>query len=1522
MSEPAGLSLFHPLVARWFQERVGVPTDVQAQAWPRIAAGEHVLVTAPTGSGKTLTAFLWAVDRLVSGIWPVGHTTVLYISPLKALNNDIRRNLLSPLAQLREVFDEAGEDFPEIRVLTRSGDTPQSDRRRMLRQPPEILITTPESLNLLLSSAGGRSLLGGLNTVILDEIHSVVGSKRGTHLITAVDRLVPLSGEFQRLALSATVRPLETVAEFVGGFEITGPPESPQLRPRPVSILRSTAGKRYDVSVRFPEAAVDPEDHDSVWEPLVEEFGHIIGRNRSTLLFTNSRRLCEKLTLFINEGRERPVAYAHHGSLSREIREEVETKLKAGDLKAIVATSSLEMGIDIGALDEVVLVQSPPAISAGIQRVGRAGHRVGEVSRATLFPTHSHDFLEAAVLAAAICDQSIEAIHPVDGPLDVLAQVIISMVGVETWDLDGLFTQVRASYPYRDLTREQFDLVLNMLAGRYADTRVRELRPRVSIDRLEHTVTARRGALQDLYMSGGTIPDRGYFNLRLQESNARLGELDEEFVWESSEGQSFTLGTQTWTIQKITHSDVFVVPAGPKTVDLPFWIGEPANRDFHFSERLGLFLEEAEARLDDAQYPAALQRDHFMDEAAAAELIAYLRRQRDATGRGLPHRHHVLVEFVDSGPEGLPGNQAILHTFWGGRVNRPYAMALEAAWEQRFHQRLEIYPTNDCIVLVLPCQADADEILSLVTSANAESMLRQQLEASSFFGARFRESAGRSLLLTRSRHGRRMPLWMTRLRSQKLLDAVMRYEDFPILVEAWRTCLRDEFDLPALHTVLAEGETGHILWTQTRTQYPSPFAQGVAWRQINQYMYMGDDPAGGRTSSLRGDLLRDVVFTPGLRPGIPPEVVERFELKRQRLWTGYAPRSWRDLVDWVIERRLLPPDEWELLQAAMARDVGGPDSEDLVAAAGDHLVRLSAPGLPAPLVTALESVPLLVAALFPGQVEGHDWQVESLATDRAVAIPTQLGPGEDAQADELLQGMLTEWLQFYGPMPASRIGETLGITPLRLETSLDELTEAETLIAGQLIADSEAELVCDSQNFESLLRLARAAATPVFEALPVEQLGLFLAQHHGLTEGDEQGDLTQRLEQLLCYDAPAGLWESEILPARLRIDPSSGLDGLMQESVLRWVGRGRERVTFCFEPDLDLLEPPTSGPSGTPAERRASPSESPDESLPPTQDQGSDSAQVASLFPDPAGRYDFATLQRLARIPAAELCQRLWEGVWSGTVTNDTFTSLRRGIETRFQVARLAKADSTDSGRRGRGAYSGRPAAARWRQGTGPSAGNWHLLTPAEIGDDLLEVEERGKERVRLLLTRYGVLFRELLLRESRAFRWAAVFRSLRLMELSGEVLAGHFFHGIPGPQFISHQAFRQLQRRLPESAVYWINAADPASLCGLQLDALRGSLPKRVPSTHLVYRGAGVVVTSLRHGRDLTFHLPPDDPDLVECLGVFRHLLTRTLQPIRQLVVERLNGDRAADSPYLDPLRTAFDVRLDHHDVILLRKT
>jgi ATP-dependent Lhr-like helicase len=1488
------LCRFHPLVERWFRGQVGQPTDAQQQGWARITAGEHILIAAPTGSGKTLAAFLWALNKLATQRWDTGRTSVLYVSPLKALNNDIQRNLLAPLGALREAFADADVSLPEIRVATRSGDTPQADRRRMQRHPPEILITTPESLNLLLSSPGGRSILGNLKTVILDEVHAVIGNKRGVHLMTAVERLVRLSGEFQRVALSATMRPAETVAEFIGGFRVEGTEQDPRYSPRPVTVVSSAVRKDYHVQVRFPKAAADRPDEESFWEPLVADFKGIIHRHEATLLFVNSRRLCEKLALKINQGETNPTTYAHHGSLSRAIREEVERRLKGGELKAIVATNSLELGIDIGALDEVVMIQSPPSVSSAIQRVGRAGHQVGRPSHGTLFPTHPHDFLEAAVLAPSIVSQDIETARTVECPLDVLAQVIVSMVGVETWPIEALYAQLRGSYPYRHLNRRQFDLVLNMLAGRYADTRIRELRPRVSIDRLDNTVAARKGALLALYLSGGTIPDRGYFNLRHHETHARIGELDEEFVWEASVGQVFALGTQNWKIERITHNDVLVSPGPSKALGTPFWKGEERARDFHFSSKIARFLDWADERLGDAEFATVLSEEYFMEATAAEQLIEFLKAQKEATHSELPHAHHVLVEHIESGPGSAPGNQVVLHTFWGGRVNRPFAMALDAAWEERFGHRLETYVSNDSVYLLLPNEVRGVELLSLVSSATVESLLRGRLESSGLFGARFRECAGRALLLPRNKASERVPLWMSRLRSQKLMEAVGGYEDFPILLEAWRTCLQDEFDLPNLRHVLHGLESGSIRWSEVHSPSPSPMARDAAWRQINHYMYKEDEPAGRTSSRLRKDLLREVVHSPTLRQAVPREVVVRFELKRQRLSPGYSPSSARDLTDWVKERVMIPWVEWEGLVGAMEADQPE-EAPSVLNEVRRKLVQVRPRGTPDSSVVALEVAPKVIDAFYGG-VENVRMKPMS-GTDRDVFADIPATATSEEAPDALLTTLLGEWLQFYGPLTKTFIQKALGIGDQRLADALDDLSGAERIIAGRLIKGESEDRICDSENFETLLRLARSEAVPAFAPLDIKWLALFLATHQGLWGREGNIDvLSERLEQLLCYRLPAGFWESEIFPARVRPYDPSWLDTLMQAGDLRWIGSPKRRVTFCFESDRDLME---------------------HEHGELAQASGQGASSAVDLIPDSAARYDFASLLRQSHEGPSALSDRLWDAVWQGQVTNDTFLALRRGIETHFQINAAAdRAD--DSGRRRRRA--GRRGAFTKRKAALTFAGNWFRLSGPELPDNPIEIEECNKDRVRLLLDRYGVLFRELLERESPPFRWSNLFRTLRLMELSGEVLAGCFFEGIPGPQFISRPAFHVLQRKLPDASIFWVNAVDPVSLCGIRLDAVKGRMPRRVESNHLVYRGTEIVLVSRRFGRDLEFRVEPDDPHLPQYLGPLHHLLRRPFRPLNRIAIQTINGEKAVRSPYVDCLRTSFEVAVDYRHVNLYR--
>jgi ATP-dependent Lhr-like helicase len=1078
-------------------------------------------------------------------------------------------------------------------------------------------------------------------------------------------------------------------------------------------------------------------------------------------------------------------------------------------------------------------------------------------------------------MARCILLQDIEAVSPVLCPLDVLAQIIVSMTAVETWTRDALYDEIRAAYPFNSLTREHFDLVLAMLGGKYAETRLRELSPLVSVDALDGTVRAREGALLRLYSSGGTIPDRGYFSLRTADTKALVGELDEEFVWERSVGDSFFFGTQGWRINRIDHQSVEVVPVRTTTAMAPFWKAEERNRGFHFSRRISEAFERWTGSLGDPDLVPQLQRDYALQPEAARELIRFLSRQKEATGTELPHRHHLLVEFTSDPMGGSPGpaaaqarregvrarngesprgggdgtqdaavpvlNRIVLHTLWGGRVNRPYALALAAAWEEKLGAPPEVIQDDDAILLIASERPGASEIVSLVTPENVERLLRKKLEGSGFFGARFRENASRALLLPKAAVNRRMPLWFARLRAKSLFAAVGKYDDFPMLVETWRTCLRDEFDMESLTRVLSELASGAIRVSEAETAAPSPFCGGLSWKQTNVFMYDDDTPRHGGRTGLRPDLIRELVFSSSLRPQIRPETAAELQEKLQRTAPGYSPRGSRELLEWVKERVLIPMDEWERLLAACQRDHGTPAAE-----------------LAAELVEKIE-------VLRPEGESGPRAARGSTANRAVIAAREALPRIRKAMEhdDDVLSSLVSQWLRFYGPVSAEAARSAFVVDEERFRLVLQDLVDEELLIVDRLVAGVEAALICDRENLEALLRITRVRARPSFQPLDASLLPLFIAQRQGLTRrGGTPENLRDSWEKLFGVGLPARMWEEEVFPARLDGYRGAWLDSLFGGSALVWFGCGRERIGFCFREDLELFTDPHP-------------------------DQGA----IDGVFPGAAGKYGFWELLDNSGFSTLVLSEKLWRLAWEGSVSNDSFQTIRRGIENRFRAEDTGKERPVRTGAR-RLASAANRSFSRW-QASRPASGYWFRL-PAGSDRDALDEEELNRDKIRQLLARYGVLFREILESEIPTLRWGKLFRSLRIMELSGEVVTSRFFEGVPGLQFASAQAFGELGGKLDEDAVYWMNAADPASLCGVALESMKGLLPSRVPGTHLVFR---------RQARDLEFKVPAGEERIKEYLGFIRVLASRDARPMPAVHVETINGEPAAASSYKDAL-------------------
>ena len=1490
------LSSFSPATRRWFERAFSAPTRSQEQAWPAIAAGENVLVSAPTGSGKTLAAFLWALDRLNAEGESERGTRVVYVSPLKALAYDIERNLRVPLR---------GIGAEGVRVGIRTGDTPQRERAAMARNPPDILVTTPESLYLILTSQA-RAMLRGVEAVIVDEIHAVAHSKRGAHLALTLERLeaqaADQAGEpgssrrrLQRIGLSATQSPLEEIGRFLVGptrdvkiidagarkeldLRIEVPVES-MLEPGPAAATDASTAESAGGEQDAPAAVATPEPLDalaggestrnSIWPAIYPELLRLVREHSSTIVFVNNRRTAERVALRLNElaaaqeegarasgatheAAPPEIARAHHGSLAREERTKVEELLKAGELPCLVATSSLELGIDMGAVDLVLQIESPKSVARGLQRIGRAGHGVGQVSRGRIFPKFRGDLLECAVLARRMHEGLIETTVVPRNALDVLAQQIVAMAvaaepsGGDRDDgeaeggvsVDELHALVRRTHSYSELSRELLENVLDMLDGRYPSREFGELRARIVWDRVAGRIRARRGSRQLVVANAGTIPDRGLYSVTLPDGR-RVGELDEEMVYEARPGQAFLLGASSWRIEEITRDRVIVTPAPGAPGAVPFWKGDTIGRPRELGEAIGAF-----SRWAVEQDAATLIGGYDLDARAAENLIAYLREQQAAT-RVLPSDRTIVVErFRD---EIGDWRICVLSPF-GGRVHAAWGLALSARIREHFSLEAEAIWSDDGIVLHLP-DLDADEAESLPSAAELillepdelEDSLTAELGGSALFGARFRENASRALLIPRAYPGKRTPLWQQRLKAQNLLEVARRYDDFPVILETYRECLRDVLDVPGLQTLLRGLHSREISLVEVETQTASPFASSLLFDYVATYMYEGDTPSAERRAaalSLDRDLLRELLGQEELRELIDPDALATVEADLQHR-SPMTQATDRDRLHDVLRR---VGD----LSAAQVRErvFEGVDPEALL----EELRRERRA-----IVLRIAGEERFVAADEAG-----------LYRDALGAMPPG-GLPESFLADvpDALEQLLARYARTHGPFTTAELRARYGSDPSAV---LRELERAGEVVRGELRPGGSEREWCDVEVLRRLRRASLAALRKEIEPTDERRLAAFLPSWQGVDRHTAAGAGPDRLREVLVplqgLALPVEIWERDVLPRRLGAYSPSWLDGLCASGELAWVGAGplgrTGRVALYFREDAAAIGPPASRPAARPGYEPPSGREH--ELL------RARLAQGPRFFTDLLAELD---------APAEALREALWDLVWAGEATNDAWAPLRaprltlaraeRGGGAAGSIRHGARSASLHAPSRSRSRFGGRRRTGAESQ----VQGRWSLTGPlfasAEVGapvarDERTAVAELTPERRRalaeLLLERYGIVTREQVLAEGIRGGFAMLYETFSRLETLGVCRRGYFVEGMGGAQFALPGAVERLRAAPAPGRTLVLAAADPAQPYGAALawpkrEATAGR-PARVAGAYVVLVEEEPVLFLERGGRGL----------------------------------------------------------------------
>ena len=1480
------LELFHPAVAEWFRHSFPEPTPPQAQGWPAIAQGRSTLILAPTGSGKTLTAFLWCINRLMFEAAPDRgrRCRVLYVSPLKALAVDIERNLRAPLAGIANRADARGDVYQSPAIAVRTGDTPAIERARFQRDPSDILITTPESLYLLLTS-NAREALRSVDTVIIDEIHALVPTKRGAHLALSLERLESIrltaASTLQRIGLSATQRPLDEVARFLGGATADSSASS-TVSYRDVAIIDTSQKKRLDLTIEVPvedmarigqaEAipsgpAAQGQVRSTIWTAIHPRLLELIRAHRSTLIFVNSRRIAERLASAINELAGETLVRSHHGSVARAQRIEVEDRLKAGLIRGLVATSSLELGIDMGAIDLVIQIEAPPSVASGMQRIGRSGHTIGEASRGIIVPKFRGDLVACAAVTRAMHDAQVESTRYPRNPLDVLAQQLVAMVSAEQWKVDDLFDAVRRAAPFSELGRSVFEGVLDMLSGRYPSDDFADLRPRLTWDRIDNVVTARDGAKRIAVTNGGTIPDRGLYGVFLVGQHgpgARVGELDEEMVFESRVGETFLLGASSWRIEQINHDRVLVSAAPGEPGKMPFWKADSIGRPLELGRAVGALVRTLVA-MPPSTAIERLVGQHDLDVQAAENLLRYLSDQIASAGV-VPDDRTVLIERCR---DELGDWRVCVLSPFGSRIHAPWAMAVVERVRAEVGLDVETMWTDDGFVVRFPETDDPPDPRLMVPAAEeVEALVLNQLGGTAMFAAKFREAAGRALLLPKRRAGGRTPLWQLRKRSADLLAVASRFGSFPIVLETYRECLRDVFDMPALVETLGRMERREIRVATVDSTVASPFAAALLFGYVANYLYDGDAPLAERRAqalSIDQAQLRELLGEIELRELLDAAAIAEVESELQHLHEDRRARTVDGVHDLLLRLGDLSVDEID----ARANVDGRRAADELTKAR--RAISVTLRGQP-------RIIPVEYASRYRDGL--------------GVPLPTGLPEAHLEAAPHAALDLVRRYARTHAPFTSTEVAERYGFGRLSVEALLKELAAGGKVVEGEFRPGATGREWCDPDVLQSIRRRSLAKLRHQVEPVEPAVLGRLVTHWQGVVRRRRGLDaLLDAVENLQGAPLIASILETEILPARVEGYQPSDLDALTTAGEVVWgglepLGEHDGRLALYLTDHVGKLRQPRA------------PADLPDRERLIVDHLARNGASFFAVLHEAAG----------GGYPG-ETVDAIWALVWNGVVTNDSLNAVRAFVRPPERSRRKA-------------AQTARAARSfRSRRVAPPTAeGRWSLIA-ARLGAAITPTESTTA-LAQQLLSRYGILTREIAAAENVSGGFGAVYDILKALEDAGRIRRGYFASGVGATQFALPAALdllRSFKEEPEEPEVVVLAATDPANPYGTILrwpESTQGRDqrgPTRSAGSLVVMVNGTLAAYISRGARQLLAFLPDDEPAQASTACALASTLARI-----GLLVHEINGLPASQhplAPYLveagfSPSAMGFQIR------------